>query len=204
MGHGLRRWCCLLVLLAIAMAVAAVTSGCGNTKDSIVGTGIKTSTFSSRRLGYSFRYPERCMYLSPTPAAGTASGLLQQVIVADPSGMVVKGTALDAFTVDVYELRPAASSGDLVAHKRDFEQMAVRLIGRPAGFDLARAPEVARFAGRPAIECEYFYRVEGERVGMLAYFVPKGGYAYWIRLQSSRKTMGDSPMVVTLASFAFD
>ena len=205
MGHGPRRRLCLVALLLLVLAGAAAdASGCGNTKDSIVGTGIVTSTFSSRRLGYSFRYPERCVYMSPTPAAGTSPGLVQQVIVADPSGMVVKGTALDAFTVEVYRLRPAAAPGDVAAHKREFEQKTMSLIGRPTGFAMARAPDVAAFAGQAAIECEYFFHVRGERVGMLAYLVPKGRYAYWIRLQSSRKTMGTSPMVVTLASFAFD
>jgi hypothetical protein len=201
MLHGRRRWRRILALTLLLVFVGA--AGCGNTKDSIVGTGIETSTFSSREFGYNFRYPLRAVLVSPTPAAGTAPGIVQQVIVADPAGKVVRGTALDVFTVSVYELRPAAGPGDLAAHESDFAQMAVRLIGRPAGFRMVRAPGVSTFARQPAIACEYFYRVGKERLGTLAYFVPKGSRGYWIRLQSSRETMDSSPMIVTLSSFWF-
>ena len=201
MVHGRRRWSRILALTLLLVFLGAV--GCGNTKDSIVGTGIDTSTFSSREFGYYFRYPLRAVLVSPTPAAGTAPGIVQQVIVADPAGKVVEGKALDVFTVSVYRLRPAAGPGDLAAHESDFAQMAVRLIGRPAGFRMVRAPGVSTFARQPAIACEYFYRVGEERMGTLAYFVPKGSRGYWIRLQSSRETMDSSPMIVTLSTFWF-
>jgi hypothetical protein len=201
MVHGRRRWCCILALTLLLVVLGAV--GCGSTKDSIVGTGIDTSTFSSREFGYYFRYPLRAVLVSPTPAAGTAPGIVQQVIVADPAGKVVEGKALDVFTVSVYALRPAAGPGDLAAHESDFTQMAMRLIGRPAGFRMVRAPGVSTFARQPAIACEYFYRVGQERMGTLAYFVPEGSRGYWIRLQSSRETMDSSPMIVTLSSFWF-
>ena len=68
---------------------------------------------------------------------------------------------------------------------------------------MVRAPAVSTFARQPAIACEYFYRVGKERLGTLAYFVPKGSRGYWIRLQSSRETMDSSPMIVTLSTFWF-
>ena len=38
----------------------------------------------------------------------------------------------------------------------------------------------------------------------MAYLVPKGRYAYWVRLQSSKKTKGTGTLLVTLDTFRFD
>jgi hypothetical protein len=159
--------------------------------------------YGSQQYGFSFRYPQRCTLVTPEKPTAS-SGQALQVIVADPDGEVVGGRALDVFSVDVYELVPAAGPSALKKNQKEFRNMALSLAGGAGDTHVTAAPSLTKFAGQPALECEYFSPAGKERTGTLAYLVPKGRYAYWVRLQSSEKTKGTGTLLVTLDTFRFD
>lgn len=185
-----------------AVAVSSALAGCGGKEPTVAETGVTASQYASHQYGYSFQYPARCTLIKPTPGAADP-GLLEQVMVADPKGLVVAGAGLDVFTVSVYGLSPPADPGDVKKHRNEFRSMVLELVGQPTGLRVVAAPTVSALGGQPALETEYFSRVGAQRVGTLAYLVPKGDHLYWVRLQSSSKTQGASTLVVALATFNF-
>jgi hypothetical protein len=201
---GLRRHVTVVVVLGIMAGVIGVVTGCGgDAKGMVAATGIDVANYSSQQYGYSFRYPTRCTLIQPTPDAASDPGLAEQVLVADPSGMVVDGAALDAFSVSVFGLSRSAGPTAVEKHKAEFERIALGLVGRPSGLRVVAPPSVASLGGQPAISTEYFSRIGAERVGTVAYLVPRGEDLFWVRLQSSRKTKGSSTLVVALSTFKF-
>jgi hypothetical protein len=192
----------LVFVVAVFSATAAVGCG-GNPADMAATTGIEAAMYGSQEYGFSFRYPQRCALVTPERQSAPGGPVLQ-VIVADPDGGVVKGAALDVFSVEVYKLIPAASPDDLKAHTADFRPMAMELAGSSKGLRIVAEPTLSSLGGEPALAMEYFSGRGETRVGTVAYFIPKGDHVYWVRLQSSSKTKGSSTMVLTLSTFKFD
>jgi hypothetical protein len=195
------RWGRTLVV-ALAVTSVIVVVGCGGSEPAATAPGVTASVYSSQ-YGYSFQFPTRCMLVKPTPKASDP-GLAEQVFVADPAGMLLDGAALDVFSVAVYRLSPSAGQGDLKSHAAEFKRMAMGLAGRPSGLRVVADPAPSSVGGEPALDMEYFSGKDKARVGTVAYFVPKGDYAYWIRLQSSRVTKGSSTLVMALSTFKFE
>ena len=200
------KWMWMFAMPAVAFAVfsAVTAAGCGGSPAGMVAaTGVEASMFASQEYGFSFRYPQRCTLAAPDQESAS-SGPALQVVVADPDGEVVGGTALDVFSVEVYKMAPPAGPSALKNHLKDFRNMALSLAGDAGGTRVVAAPSLTDFAGQPALECEYFSAGGKQQTGTLAYLVPKGAYAYWVRLQSSEKTKGTGTLLVTLDTFRFD
>jgi len=178
-----------IVVRSIVFAAASL-GACGSGANAPQGqaSAPARTLLTSEEWGFSLSYPSQYLRAEPPVDPQVDSGLLYQVLLADPVGAKRGDTALDVLAVYVRRIRPAAKPGDLRSHRSDFEAIAMQLIGRPDGLKLVQRPRMDALGGRPALKVEYISRVKGADVAAVSYLVPIGDRVYWVTGQASRET----------------
>jgi len=193
-----------MLLMLVLLLMAPHLTACGDVANSVVGTGVVTTGFSSLQWGFSFRYPDRCVRSVLLEGDPRPVGTLFRVVVADPKGKIVRGRALDAFAVVVQEMSHSASPGDLRRYQADFQVIGEELIGEPDGLRMIRPWRLEELGGRQALVIDYGCEVAGQAVVTRAYLVPINNRVYWVTAQASDETSQATDMGVTIDSFSFD
>jgi len=184
-----------VVVAAIATVVLLATAGCGSSpQPQAPASPAKATTLDSRQGGFSLSYPASFVKVEPDVSA--QPGLIYQVYLADPTGVVSGGNALDVLGVSVHRISKTAAAGDLARREGEFRAIAMQLIGAPVGLRLVAPFEITELGGRPALKVEYVYTVKGIDVATVAYLVPSGKRVYWVTGQASRKTWTTTGRVI--------
>ena len=177
----------LVVVAAVATVVLLAALGCGSSpQPQASASRAKAATLDSRQGGFHLSYPASFVKVEPDVSA--QPGLIYQVYLADPTGAVSGGNALDVLGVSVHRISKPAAAGDLARREGEFRGIAMQLIGAPAGLRLVAPFEISELGDRPALKIEYVYTVKGIDVAAVAYLVPSGRRVYWVTGQASRKT----------------
>lgn len=194
----------VVVLLATAFAASTLLGACSSNAGSAVPDQVPNGSASpsaapptafgqatSKKFGFSIRYPLGWISATHTAKAGDALGsALLSVGWANPKGETVEGGLgfVDTLHLSVYGMNKPVKPVDLTRYRSDFKGIVDSMIKDLPKISVSDPFKPITVNGTKGFQITYAYTVQGTRVGAMSYLLPKGSYAYWVTGQSSAAT----------------
>ena len=197
------KWIIAGIVVLSAAFSGCLMVACGG--DLVATDRWSSALYSSQEYGFSIQYPSTFKTLEIPPEKNADAGPLFHVVFADPDGATIAGNSVDTLDVSVYEMNRAPSPAEFKRHKKDFQRMAMELVGKPQSLRIAEPFKWGTYAGEKALQGVYTYQIDGSDVAASATLVFRDARAYLIRAQASRETWGTTgrELVSSVATFAF-